>query len=148
MSQPKKIIKYIAIDWGEKRIGLAVADNETWLAMPLAVVYSIDELFDFLEKEAPDQLVVGMPYTMEGKKGKSAERVGDFINLLKVRFKVPIAEIDERLTSMATDSLYEKGGRPDERDAIAAMLILQTYIDQLDKGGKKAEKDAPKLSDK
>jgi len=141
----KKLIKYIGIDWGEKRIGLAVADNEIWMAMPLAIVYSYAELVEFLTVEQPDQLVVGMPYTMSGKTGHTAEKVNDFIKMLKVSTNYPIATFDERLTSSAVDSLYDNESAPEERDAIAAMVILQNYIDQLDKGQVRVEKELPNL---
>lgn len=146
MTKDKKIIKYIGIDWGEKRIGLAIADSEIWMAMPLAIVYSYAELVEFLAIEQPDQLVVGMPYTLAGKTGHTAEKVNDFIKMLKVSTNYPIATFDERLTSSAVDSLYDDEHAPEERDAIAAMVILQNYIDQLDKGQIKIEKELPKLS--
>jgi len=139
------LVKYIGIDWGEKRIGLAIADSEVWLAMPLAIVYGYSELVEFLAIERPDQLVVGMPYTMAGTVGATAEKVNDFIRLLKASTGYPIAIFDERLTSSAVDSLYDDERRPEERDAIAAMVILQNYIDQLDKGQIKVEKEFPKL---
>jgi putative Holliday junction resolvase len=145
MQKDKKIIKYIGIDWGEKRIGLAVADNEIWMAMPLAIVYSFGELVEFLAIEQPDQLVVGMPYTMAGKTGHTAEKVNEFIRMLEASTNYPVAIFDERLTSSAVDSLYDNERRPEERDAIAAMVILQNYIDQLDKGQVKIEKELPNL---
>lgn len=145
MGKNKKIIKFIGIDWGEKRIGLAVADNQAWLATPAAVVYDFNELLDFIARERPDRLVVGLPYTMAGHRGKAAQRVAKFIKLLKEYAKLPVTTIDERLTSSAVDSLYHAKNKPAERDAIAAMLILQNYIDGLDKGTKKAEKEFPKL---
>lgn len=139
MQKDNKSTKFIGIDWGEKRIGLAVADNETWMAMPLAIVYSYEELVEFLAVEQPDQLIVGMPYTMAGKIGATAEKVNNFIKILKTNTHCPITTYDERLTSSAVDSLYDNERRPQERDAIAAMIMLQGYIDQLDKGQTKAE---------
>ncbi len=142
----EKIIKYIGIDWGEKRIGLAAADSEMWMAMPLAIVYSFDELLEFLAKEEPDQLVVGMPYTMAGHKGEAAGKVSEFIKMLEASTRYPVAKVDERLSSSAIDSMYDKRKAPEERDAIAAMLILETYINQLEKGEKKEDKVFPNLS--
>lgn len=143
--EERKITKYIGIDWGEKRIGLAVADDVTWFAMPLAVVYSFDELIDFLIKEEPSRLVVGMPYTMEGKSGAAVQKVKNFIGLIKERINLPIDEIDERLTSRAADSLYKDKTDLEEKDAVAAMVLLQDYIDGLDKGRKQEKKEFPKF---
>jgi len=145
MPKERKVIKYIGIDWGEKRIGLAAADNETWMAVPLAIVYSFDELLEFLAMEEPDQLVVGMPYTMAGHKGATAERVDGFVKMLQASTPYNVVTADERLSSGAVDSLYFEKNSPEERDAIAAMLILQGYIDGLDKGIKKEEKKWPSL---
>ena len=144
--EKKNVVKYIGIDWGEKRIGLAVANNEVWMAMPLAVVYDFNELLEFLAIEEPDQLVIGMPYTMAGETGHTAEKVQDFIKMLKEITNYPVVTFDERLTSSAVDSLYGNKNAPEERDAIAAMIILQNYIDQLDKGQVRVEKELPKLS--
>jgi putative Holliday junction resolvase len=145
MTESKKQIKYIGIDWGEKRIGLAAADNETWMAVPLAIVYSFDELLEFLAKEEPDLLVVGMPYTMAGNEGETAGRVNDFIKMIQTSSPYAVVTVDERLSSSAIDSLYHDKKSPEERDAISAMLILQGYIDGLDKGIKKEEKKWPSL---
>lgn len=124
----KKNQKYIGVDWGEKRIGLAIADTETKLAIPWGTVGSIDGLLEAIEVEDADLLVVGLPVKMSGLQSELPAAMRDFLDKFKKRCGLPIEFLDERLTSKEADS-RAAGGHID-RDAVAAMLILQSYIDR------------------
>lgn len=125
-----KIIKYLGIDWGEKRIGLSVGDSETKLATPLKIVSSIEEVIGIIEEEEIDILVVGLPVKMDEKQSSSSVGAMEFIDKLKSLSDVLIDTVDERLTSRAADALEGDKKTKADRDATAAMLILQTYLDR------------------
>jgi len=123
-------MKYLGIDWGEKRIGLALGDSETGMAIPLKVVNSIDAIRQVVSEENIDIVVVGAPLKMSGDE-KLSKQFNKFIDLLKIKLTIPVELVDERLSSKQADALA--GGRKTKapRDAVAAMLILQTYLDKI-----------------
>ena len=126
---PEKILKYLGIDWGEKRIGLATGDSETRVAVPYQVVSDINELLSVIKREKADLLVVGEPVALSGLAPKQRSFT-DFVEQLKKMTGLPVELMDERLSSKAADALM--GGKKTKapRDAVAAMLILQGYLDK------------------
>ena len=127
----KLITRYLGIDYGTVRIGLAIAESETKLAMPFAVVANIDEVVKVIQEEMIDELVIGSPLTMQNKHGTMKTAVNDFIKLLETKTSLPIKIIDERLSSRGADALVGNKKTKAERDAIAAMIILQSYLDKI-----------------
>lgn len=125
-----KLEKYLGIDWGEKRIGLALADSETKLATPFLVVGTIEEILKIVKEEEIDLMVVGAPKKMSNSELRMSNDFLEFINLLKKKVKVPVVETDERLSSQAVDSLVGDKKTKAPKDAVAAMLILQSYLDR------------------
>lgn len=128
----KEAKKILGIDWGEKRIGVAIGDSETRTATPLQVVSNIDDLIDIIKREDIEIVVVGMPKKLDDKESISSKNTLNFIEKLEEKLEIPIETVDERLTSKAVDSLDGDKKNKAPRDAMAAMLILQTYIDRLD----------------
>jgi putative Holliday junction resolvase len=120
--------KYLGVDWGEQRIGVAISDSETKMAVPWGTVSSLEELLGAVETEDADLVVVGVPVKMSGSKDSLPPEFTKFLSDLKQRCGLPLKFVDERLTSREADSLA--GGAHIDRDAVAAMLILQTYIDR------------------
>ena len=122
-------MKYLGIDHGEKRIGLALGDSETKLATPFKVVSSINDIKQAIKEEDVDAVVVGKPVKMSGDE-KLSDEFNEFVNALKSKIRIPVELVDERLSSKAADALI--GGKKTKapRDAIAAMLILQSYLDK------------------
>ncbi len=122
---------YLGIDWGKKRIGLALADDETKLATPFKVVANISELMKIIADEEVESLVVGSPVNLSGNPSANA----DFINFLKIieekalDLKLEVVLVDERLTSVYADSLIDRKLNQ-KQDAVSAMIILQTYLDK------------------
>jgi len=135
--------QYLGIDYGTKRIGLALGDDLTKVVTPFGVVSSIADIVDVLEREPVDQIVVGLPKSMHGESGAMQAQVEQFVCELGLATGVPIDVIDERLSSKAGDALgktkdsVQKKMRQAKasRDAIAAMLILQSYLDRQSYGG-------------
>ncbi len=160
LNKDSEIIKYLGIDWGEARIGLALADSETKLATPFKVVNSPEEIIKVVADEAIDLVIIGVPYPLPTqffpqqrdpvKAVTISKQFTNFINDLKTKIKIPIEFIDERLSSKAADARSGnkkttrttlptaprlRGSRKLRRarvlrDAVAAMIILQTYLDK------------------
>ena len=124
-----KIKKYLGIDWREKRIGLATADDEVCLALPLKTVSSLAEVLSVLAEEEIDVIVMGSPRKMSGEAANNPLWLS-FLDQLKERSGRTVILVDERLTSLAADSLEGSAAEKAERDEIAATLILQDYLDQ------------------
>ncbi|KKR19917.1 MAG: hypothetical protein UT48_C0026G0008 [Parcubacteria group bacterium GW2011_GWE2_39_37] len=128
---PINIKRYLGIDYGTKRIGLALGDSEMKIAMPFMVVADVDAVIKAIEDEDIDEIVIGLPITMKNEAGAMKKDVDQFIEKLKEKTSLPIIEIDERLTSKGADALVGNKKTKAERDAIAAMIILQSYLDKI-----------------
>lgn len=135
-------MRIAAIDFGEKRIGLAVSDRERKIALPLTVVEggkkAIQNIREALPLKEIDLILIGLPLEMSGKKGKMAEKVESFAKTLEDALQIPIHLIDERLSSKAADVLLKeislnRKSRSAKIDMTAAVLLLQTYLDQIRK---------------
>lgn len=142
MSQ-SKVGRIVGVDFGTKRVGLAVADPLRMFAQPHGAFDAKGAVDALKEIEARDDLaviVVGWPLLPSGEEGKATERVQQYINRLRNAFPgVEVVTRDERYTSeMAKDVIREVGirrsGRPDKGrvDAAAAAIILQDYLDGSD----------------
>lgn len=124
------IKRYLGIDYGEKRIGLALGDSESRIAIPFEVVANLDEVIKIIKQEEIDEIVIGLPLTMKSEAGIMSGVVDKFIAELITKTKLPIIEMDERLSSISADKLLGSKDKS-RRDAVAAMVILQTYLDKL-----------------
>lgn len=130
---------YLGIDYGTKRIGLAWADD-LGIALPVGAISGIeiegcwDQLAEEINSRKIDELVVGYPLHMDGKVGKRAEEVDQFIDRLSDLFSLPVHRVDERLTSMAAEESIgkkaktKKGKQSGKVDATAACLILRDFL--------------------
>ncbi|MFA7087966.1 MAG: Holliday junction resolvase RuvX [Patescibacteria group bacterium] len=121
--------KYLGIDWGEKRIGLATADEETNLALPLETVATLEDVLRVIREEEIDIVVLGAPKKMNGEAANNPDWLY-FLEQLKERGGRRVELTDERLSSLAADSLAGEAGEKAERDEIAATIILQDYLDR------------------
>ena len=127
----EEIKKYLGLDWGEARIGLAIGDSDSRMAVPFETVLTREEVFKTIKDEEIDELVVGQPVKMSGDKINLNKEYISFVEVLKNKINIPIHFVDERLSSKAADSLAGDKKTKASRDAIAAMLILQSYLDVL-----------------
>ena len=132
--------RIIAIDYGSKRVGLAVTDPLQMIAGPLDTIHSKDViayLKAYMEREEVVLFVLGKPLQMDGSDSESARLVENFLSLLRKNFPaVPVERVDERFTSkMAQRTLIDAGKKKKDRqdksllDKISATLILQSYLD-------------------
>lgn len=122
---------YLGIDWGEARIGLALGSGETRLASPYGTVEDAAGVARIAEKEGVDVLVIGAPYSIGERELRLHADLRKFIVDIKRLAGKPVVFYDETMTSKAADNL--PGGKKDKasRDEIAAMIILQNYLDGL-----------------
>ncbi len=123
--------KYLGIDWGAKRIGLALADSENNIATPFKTVSSLSDLVAVIMEEGIDRLVIGQPRKMISRKLESPP-FEKFVEILKNKVKNKKVEIffaDESLSSLQADSFAFSGLKSD-RDSVSAMIILQSYLDE------------------
>ncbi len=133
--------RYLGIDFGEKRVGLAITDPTRLIAQPLeTVVYkSRKELFLRLKKVIDDfgviKIILGLPVSMNGSDSQKTREVRDFADDLIKQVSVPVDMLDERLTTVQANLLLQQLGKKasksrDKVDQIAAQYILQTYLDR------------------
>lgn len=125
------MIKYLGVDWGEKRIGLALANSENKISTPFKTVSSPSALLELVKKEGIGFLVIGNPKKMSGQESdnKNFLRFINFIEKELVGKEVKMILIDGRLSSLQADSIMNKKMN-DNRDSLAAMIILQSYLDK------------------
>ena len=122
--------KYLGIDWGEKRIGLATAEEELNMALPLGTVADIAGILQTIEEEEITKIVLGRPYQMASLEHDISPDFLKFVTQLESQTKLQIIQVDERLSSLAADAMGGPKKMRAGRDEIAAALILQSYLDQ------------------
>lgn len=132
--------RILAIDYGQKRVGIAVTDELQLIANSLDTVHSKDIftfLKEYLKKEKVDCFVIGEPKQMNNQASESIKYINPFINQLKKEFPdIPIERCDERFTSkIASQTILISGLKKKDRqdksliDSISATIILQTYME-------------------
>jgi putative holliday junction resolvase len=127
--------KYLGIDYGAKRIGLAVGDSEAKVASPLTTVGPKD-LATVIERQGPfEAVVVGRPRNLDGSESAQAVAVQRFCDdLLWRKLKIDAVFQDEFATSQVAEARLQESGKkykPEQIDAEAAAIILQDYLDAL-----------------
>ena len=133
-------MRYLAIDYGNKRTGLAICDQSETFASPLDVMPSnpnvlIKKIAEIIESENVDEIVLGLPLNMDDSKGPQAKIVEQFAHLLKKHIDIPIHFQDERLsTFQAQEKIapaeFTRKKKKKRLDAIAAAQILETFLEQ------------------
>jgi putative Holliday junction resolvase len=133
----------LGFDFGLARIGVATGETETRLAQPLAVIHAeanaerFGEIAKLIEEWRPARLVVGLPCALDGTPTEMTARCQRFANQLNGRFSLPVALVDERLTSAEAEELLRQSlrdwrSRKRHLDAVAAQRILQNFLDMGD----------------
>ena len=124
------MIRYLGIDWGTVRIGLALGDSETKIATPFKTVKNLAEVLETIRAEEVSLVIIGQPFSIVDKNFSISNGFSNFVNELKEKIKIPIELVDERLTSKNADALTGNRKGDAGRDEVAAMLILQSYLDK------------------
>jgi len=134
--------RIIAIDYGTKRIGIAVTDELKIIATALTAVKTADTitfLENYFKQHQVEAIVVGKPLRLDGSDTDATKHADKFVSLLKKKFpEIPIYRADERFTSkiaqqtMVTMGLKKKDRAKKENiDMLSAVLILQTYLESI-----------------
>jgi putative Holliday junction resolvase len=135
-------MRVLALDPGERRIGVALSDPTGTLAQPLEVIERrgagnrhLDRIADLVKEHAVERIVVGLPLHMDGRAGAEAENARRLGEAVAARTGLPIDFVDERWTTREAErtlrALGERGRRVRERaDAVAAALVLRTWLDR------------------
>lgn len=135
-------VRIIGLDLGDRRIGVAAAEEETRVAIPIATLNvagdAVDAIVQLVQDQRADELVVGLPLSMSGALGAQAQHVMALVHELGARLSIPVRTWDERLTTVQagrSPGTARKRGRGQAaagpgRDAIAAAILLQAYLDR------------------
>lgn len=133
--------RLLGVDWGERRIGLALSDETQALAQPLATLtrrtgkrFPMTHLLAHIEAHQVVGVVVGLPLDASGMEGRAAQAARGLAEAIQRRSGRPVELWDERFTTArARQAVHEMGGktrgREGELDALAATLLLQHYLD-------------------
>src|SRR5437588_5803039 len=138
-------MRVMALDVGDKTIGVAVSDALLLTAQGRSTIQrqnlqqDIGALRQLVEENEVYQIVVGQPLHMDGKESRQSQKVRVFADEIQKQLNIPIVFWDERLTSFAAEQYLEEMGlnwrkRRQHVDKIAAMIILQNYLDSRDHG--------------
>ena len=129
------IMRYLGIDYGSKRIGIAVSDDEGRMAFPSGIIANrgktaIKEIADIIRKKHIDLVVVGMPMGLDGKETGQTQATRLFMAILQHAIHIPIETENEMLTSRMAEA---SGMQDGHIDASSAAIILQSYLDKRNK---------------
>ena len=133
--------RILAIDYGQKRVGLAVTDNLQIIATTLDTIHSKDVvqyISDYITHEKVELFVVGFPKDLRNNATDATKYVEEFVKRLERKFpKIPVEKIDERFTSkIAFKAMIDGGLKKSARrnkamvDKLSAVIILQSYLEQ------------------
>jgi putative Holliday junction resolvase len=134
-------VRYLAIDHGQKRTGLAISDSSETLVSPHSVIETTNEeelsrrILAVLDAEEIDAVVVGLPINMDDTEGIRAKQVRQFVETLQQQTDRPIHLHDERLSSFEADCLagdleLTRKKKKKRLDAIAAAAILRSFFER------------------
>lgn len=123
-------MKVLALDYGAARTGVAVTDATGSLALPLTTVEraaspgGLEEIRDLAREHGAERVVVGLPLTLRGERGRQAEETEAFVETLREVLDVPVVSYDERFTT----TLAARGTGKAPEDARAAAHLLESYL--------------------
>jgi putative Holliday junction resolvase len=132
-------MRYLAIDHGTKRTGLAICDSGETIASPLAVIQGKKELLkkiaEVVETENVEAVVLGLPLNMTGSESAQTKLVLKFAGQLKDHLHIPVHLQDERLSSFSAEeklasAKFTKEKMKKRLDAVAAAEILEAFLEQ------------------
>ena len=130
--------RILGLDMGDRRIGVALSDPLGILASPLTIISRTDEktdigaIVDIIRQKEVGRVIVGLPVSMDGSQGEQVEKVRAFVVELCRHTDTPVEYRDERLSTVSAKRIVQearKTSRGTRYDAVAAALILQSYLD-------------------
>ena len=147
-------MRTIGIDYGERRVGVAISDPFGSIALGLETVVvkslrdAVTKVSEICREKDASTVVVGLPLNMNGTRGPMVERVERFVTELAESLGIPVLTYDERLSSAMVertllDADMSRSKRKGVRDMLAAQVILQGYLDRQGFNGKPDIDDYP-----
>lgn len=138
---PDIITSVLGFDYGKKRIGIATGQTITHSATPCTTLNQVDGNPDWpaieteIKQWKPQALIVGMPYHTDGSENKMTAAARHFCYELKKRFKLPVFEVNEALSSQQAEEILKQDIKINKQnkheiDRIAAAIIVQRWLDQ------------------
>ena len=135
-------MRILALDYGTKRVGVAVSDELKIIAQPLEFIPAgpfadfLARLKQLIQEKEIELMLVGLPRNLDGSYGPAAQKVEAFVGALRSAITIPIKTRDERLTSAQANRVLIQGGvrrakRKEKVDKMAAAILLQSYLDGL-----------------
>ena len=138
-------MRILGLDVGERRIGVAIADESVRVALPITIVErrepsaDLDAIARLVQEQEAEAVVIGLPISLNGSLGPQAQAVKAFGQELAARLALPIEYWDERLSTVEAERRLADAGRRGpkakaRRDAAAAAIVLQSYLDSQAQG--------------
>ena len=139
-------MRILGLDIGTKRIGIAISDELGWTAQGMKTLHrsngesDVGEIRDIAREYGVEKIVVGLPRNMNGSLGPQAEMVLGFVQELEEILGVPIITWDERLSTVEATKMFIRADLSRKKrklkvDMMAAILILQSYLDSIARKG-------------
>jgi putative Holliday junction resolvase len=137
----KHMGRVMAVDWGERRIGIALSDESRVIASPYDAIKrgnsldrDLDRIADIASEKEVDLIIFGLPMRLDGSMGPAARGAMEVVEKLRGRTPVEVQAWDERLSTAAAERALISGDvsrskRRQKIDQVAAALFLQTYLD-------------------
>lgn len=135
----RRSVKYLGVDYGLKKIGLATGDDATGMAFAYSVIPAGDDaparIVAIAKGEGADAFVVGLPFPTEMYMSEEQLNVTmAFVTALKAHTDLPVFLVDEQFSSAEARRLQKEYGVDAPEDAVAAMIVLQAHLDEVRKG--------------
>ncbi len=147
-------MRYLSVDYGLKRVGLAICDPSETIVSPLKLLsngknqtgHLIEQIKEIISVYRVDAVVMGLPLNMDGTEGRQAKLTINFVTQLQKQCPCPVYLQDERLSSSAADEILEQSGlsrkkRMQKRDMLAACDILNDFLNKNLNSADSAEQD-------
>mgnify|MGYP006292792125 CR=1 FL=1 len=131
-------MRYLALDVGEERIGIAISDETGLVARPLKTIArepgpgSFLKIADIVEEKGIDTVVVGLPLLLDGSKGKQVRSTRAYVRGLEEHARASVKYWDERFSTNRAQEIIDENRSEHSLDAVAAAVILQEYLDRVD----------------
>ena len=129
--------RVLGVDLGTVRVGLALSDADGVVAQPFDVIERQDAAFEITRRAGQlevGEIVVGIPYSLDGTLGAAAESAEAFAHALELSTGLPVSRWDERLSTVQAERAMRAGGKRAKKqrghvDKVAAALVLQSFLD-------------------
>lgn len=134
-----KYLNILAIDYGDKRVGVARGDTDTFLSRPYKIIenkgmdFLISEIREIIKEAEINLIILGYPLSLSGKITQQTEKIDNFYNFLKNNLDLEIIKVNEQLSSRQAKSILHSDFISGRVDDVAAMVFLDSFLDSIKK---------------